>query len=247
MKPMDLFDELTYIDEGFVLEAHETPAPRHSRLTLRRAAVLLAAVIAAVVMSVAAVATMTEDMDAKLLSLWSEMAKDGYYGYFGYDDNYRYELHRYMEELDDREVEIGLVHFYNLSHAELRVFCEGETLEVKLEAMVLMDDGQVKYKSRTIQGDGEVTVTVDNLIAGEPGVIVHLQRTISLLGQEGWMAFSSRSNSIAGEFGYQVPIGTDIRFPNKRYNYDGRAPQGAAEEEQDASIYKKNTRIALEK
>ena len=241
MKQMDLFDELTYIDDAFVLEAHETPVLQHSRFTLRRTVVLLAAVITVVAMSVAAVATMTEDPDTKLLMLWNKMVRGGHQGSFSYDDNYRYELHQNPETLDDREVEINTFYVCSLNHAKLRVVCEGETLEVKLEAMVLMDDGQVRYKSRTIQGDGEVTVALDNLIAGEPGAIIYLRRTTSLLGNEGWETLHPWNTYIADDFGYPVPVGTDVRFPDMRYNYDGRG--SSQTEELPAPIIPDNSNI----
>ena len=53
MNELDLFDELTFIDERLILEAHETPARRHHFCGVRRAAVLIAAVMMLVVTTVA--------------------------------------------------------------------------------------------------------------------------------------------------------------------------------------------------
>lgn len=223
MKRMELFDELTYIDDAFILEAHETPVPRHSRFTLRRAAVLLAAVVTVLGMSVAAVATMTEDWKLRLFLLWDHYSFREDTGYFDHHGGVSCDIHTVSWNADEEKILCSMMNVYQEDRAVTYAASDGVTLEVKLEAMVLGNDGIVRYKSRTIQGDGEVTVILDNVIAGEAGTILHVRSTVSALDTEEWIPLYQARNYYPQDFGFQIPVGTDARFPDTKYgNYDGR-------------------------
>lgn len=223
MKRMDLFDELTYIDEAFVLEAHETPVPRHSRFSLRRAAVLLAAVLTVIGMSVAAVATSTEDWKLRLFLLWEQYSFQEDSGYFNHNGGVSFDIHTVSERIDEQKILCSLINVYQKEEAATYAACDGVTLEVKLEAMIMGNDGTVRYRSRTIQGDGEVTAVLNNVVAGDAGTILYVRSTVSALGNEECKPLYQSRTYYPTEFGFAIPVGTDARFPDTRYgNYDGR-------------------------
>lgn len=222
MKPMDLFDELTYVDEAFILEAHETPAAGQTHFCFCRVGALLAAVIAVVAMSVAVVATMTEDLDFRVQYLWRRYVDKGI-GYMGLEGNTWIELDSVAVELDDREAIVDSYCAFTPENAKVFASCDNETLEIKLEAMILMEDGQVHYLQNTVQGEGTALAQLGNLISGNEGTLIHVRHTILVHGQVIEAFVYPKTRYLPPTFGFRIPVGTDPRFPDMKENYDGRA------------------------
>lgn len=224
MKPMDLFDELTYVDETFILEAHETPVVRQTHFGFRRFCALLAAVMMLLMMTVGVVAVSTEEWKLQMFLLWEQYSFREDTGYFNHNREVSFDIHTVSEHIDAQQVLCSFINVYQKDEAATYAACDGVALEVKLEVMVMGDDGIVRYRSRTIQGDGEVTATVNNVIAGEAGTILHVRSTISALNGEEWIELYQSREYYPPEFGFAIPVGTDARFPDTRHgNYDGRA------------------------
>ena len=75
MTELDLFDELTFLEDDLILEAHEVPARKIIRFRgLRRVAVLVAAVMTVIALSLSAVAG---DWDVTPMSIYEKYAEDG--------------------------------------------------------------------------------------------------------------------------------------------------------------------------
>lgn len=222
MKPMDLFDELTYVDEAFILEAHETPAARQTHFRFRRFGALLAAVIAVVAMSVAVVATMTEELNIRL---WQYYTETGHSASFERNGDVAIERDSFIMEGDENRILVERQSTYTVEEAQSHIVCDGRSLQVMMEAMVLMDDGQVKYTFRTKQGNGEVNIHLNNVVSGTEGTLANVRITVSVLYENEWTQLYQVNRYLPMHLGFQIPVGTDVRFPDMRYIYDGRATQ----------------------
>lgn len=236
MNEMELFRQLTDIDDDLILEAHETPEGRsHLHFGgLRRAAVLLAAVLLMLVTVVAA------DGGFGVLrpSGWVR-------GTFDTDFESDYE-NRVMivRESGTYQVEGNLVApAESLTRAQATEFwtstvCDGQMIQIIQEAVILMEDNHCEYKSQVTEGFGEVVAVMDNLVDGVAGEICNVRLTVAVLTEESesydgrqstpgpdgkvWVLLQNWNFFLPTQLDYEYPSGVDFRFPDMQYNYDGR-------------------------
>lgn len=233
MNHEELFDELTYIDDDLILEAYEEPASRRSPLrlrSLRRVAALIAAVMVLVGLSAAAVAVANDGWNLRLLNLWQDSAPEQGYHHFWRDSEIAYDVGSSTISVGGQNIPFSSASMCSTEKALDLFVCNGYTLEARLEAMILLEDGSMAYKSHTIRGSSQLTNELDNRILEETGTILNVRRTFSVLVEDEWIQFYSNTSYLPSNSGVLVPTGTDARFPDMRYNYDGRKTQDSSED-----------------
>ena len=236
MNEFELFDELTFIDDDLILEAHETPV-RHIRFGgVRKAAVLIAAVMMLVVTTVAtggdfgiprpkgwisgnAATVCNTDYENKVLTVHDE----GVYS---------------IEKFGPPTVPALSVTTANATQMRTEAECMGQQIQIIQEAMILMPDGVCHYKAQITEGTDTVTAVMDNRIDGVAGEIANIRYTVSVLvdeehdtawrqttpGPDGkvWSLLQNFNVFLPTQLTYDFPVGVDARFPDMKYNYDGR-------------------------
>lgn len=216
MNELDLFDELTFIDERLILEAHETPVRPHHFSGVRRAAVLIAAVMMLVVTAVAG------DWEFKAEQIAQTYATEPNWGYIWVEDGVWYQADNDTCYIQSREVPLVLSEVFSPEELQYYVSCEGQTLQVTLEAMILFGEDRMEYKKVTSTQDDQISLTMDNYVDGEAGTIIHVRRTLKIKDGDDWYEYDSRYCYLPNTLRFEVPYGLDARFPDMQYNYDGR-------------------------
>ena len=226
MTELDLFDELTFLDDDLILEAHEIPARKLIRFRgLRRAAVLVAAVMAMVALSLTAVAG---DSEITPGVLHEKYAKDGNYGYMWYGFGKCYGVDSSDIEVDRTAYHIDYSHVCTAARAETYTVCKGANLRVTLEATILMPDNSVEYKFVAAEGTDSVTMELDHMVDGEAGTLVCVRSRIFIQSASGrsnandWQMEGEHFHYLPQAIGFQLPNGVDVRFPDSKFTYDGR-------------------------
>lgn len=236
MNEMDLFDELTYIDDGLILEAQVTPVRRPLRFRgLRKAAVLAAAVMLLVAGTVMA----SGDFGVPRPRGW---VRSNSSTNFNTDQEHQALIvhDRGVYALDDGDADVPALSITKANATELstETECQGQQLQIIQEAMILMPDGQVLYKANVTEGADTVIAVMDNRVDGVVGQIVHVRCTVAVLtedtgdyfgrmttpGPDGkvWTKLQGWSIFLPAQIGYDYPTGVDFRFPDMQFNYDGR-------------------------
>lgn len=216
MNEMDLFDELTFIDEHLILEAHETPVRRHHFGGVRRAAVLIAAVMMLVVTVAAG------DWEFRAEQIAQTYATEPNWGYIWVEDGVWYQADNDTCYIKSQEIPLVLSEVFSPEELQYYVSCEGQTLQVTLEAMILFGEDRMEYKKVTSTQKDQISLTMDNYVDGEAGTIVHVRRTLKIKDGDDWYEYDSRYCYLPNKLGIEVPYGLDARFPDMQYNYDGR-------------------------
>lgn len=216
MNELDLFDELTFIDERLILEAHETPVRRHSFGGVRRAAVLIAAVMMLVVTVAAG------DWEFRAEQIAQTYATEPNWGYIWVEDGVWYQADNDTCYIKSQEIPLVLSEVFSPEELQYYVSCEGQTLQVTLEAMILFGEDRMEYKTVTSTQDDQISLTMDNYVDGEAGTIVHVRRTLKIKEGDDWYEYDNRYCYLPTQLGIEVPYGLDARFPDMQYNYDGR-------------------------
>lgn len=216
MKELDLFDAMTDIDDVYVLEAHESAAHRSPARFggFRRAAVL----IAAVMMMVATVMA-GRGSNALRPSGW---VMGNSTTRFDSDGTTEFVRDEGIYAVDEREIPAISYTRADTQQIETKTTCEGEQIQIILEAMILMEDDHCEYKAMTDEGRDEITVVMDNNVDGETGTIMNVRNTVSVLGEDGWTLLQTWNAFLPTQIGFEYPSGIDFRFPDMQYNYDGR-------------------------
>ena len=216
MNEMDLFDELTFIDERLILEAHETPVRRHHFGGVRRAAVLIAAVMMLVVTVAAG------DWEFRAEQIAQTYATEPNWGYIWVEDGVWYQADNDTCYIKSQEIPLVLSEVFSPEELQYYVSCEGQTLQVTLEAMILFGEDRMEYKKVTSTQDDQISLTMDNFVDGEAGTIIHVRRTLKIKDGDEWNEYDSRYCYLPTQLRFEVPYGLDARFPDMQYNYDGR-------------------------
>lgn len=236
MTELDLFDELTFIDDDLILEVQETPDQKPIRFRgLRKAAVLAAAVMMLVV------SVMASGGDFSILrpSGWVNGT-----GATSYDmDN-----EKQMVIVNDQGIYNPCKGYSNIPtftvgklHAAgiwTETNCSGHQLQVIHEAILLMPDGQTQYKAQITEGADAVIATMDNVVDGVAGEIMHVRCTVSILTEtdedlgaravpasdgKSWVLLQNWNVFLPTQLSTPYPKNVDFRFPDTQKNYDGRA------------------------
>ena len=182
MTELDLFDELTFLDDDLILEAQEVPARKLIRFRgLRRVAVLIAAVMLLVVGSV----TANGDFGISRPRGWIPGSS-----YTNYNADPKTQTMTVRDEgiytVDGIEGELSAFTITKAKKSELstEASCDGQQLQVIQEAMILMPDGTVAYKTNVSEGINTVIAVLDNPGDGELGEITHVRCTVAVLTED---------------------------------------------------------------
>ena len=227
MNEFDLFDELTFIDDDLILEAQEAPKRKIIRFRgLRRAAVIAAAVMTLVTLSLTAVA---ENSAITPGILHEKYAEDDNHSHICHGGGKCYGVSSRNEEINGREYHIDYSHVCTTTRAETYTVCKGANLRVTLEATILMPDNSVEYKFVAAEGMDAVTMELDHLVNGQAGMLVFVRSRIFILsasgrsGFEKWELAGEHPHYLPTALGFKVPNGVDVRFPDTKFTYyDGR-------------------------
>lgn len=235
MNEFDIFDELTFIDDDLILEAHETP----SRKPIRFRGLGRAAVIAAAIMVLVITTTATGGMGIARPRGWIRGNTTTSYN-MDQENRIMTVYDRGTYALDDGPDDTPASSRTQACAEQIRTEteCQGQQLQVIQEAMILMEDGSVEYKAQTTEGTNTVIAVMDNLVDGEPGDITNVRCTVAVLTEEAdqspwrlstpgpdgnsWTLLQSWSAFLPTQLGYDYPSGVDFRFPDMQFNYDGR-------------------------
>ena len=224
MKQDALFDALTNIDDELILQAHETPTPHRIHHPLRRTAAVIAAVTALVAMTIVVAA---DRSDNKFNLPGYPM--EGYVWYSTESPAYKWSDKTICYHADTLPVELNSLgnpqsfsSSYSAEQVKSKLMSHGETLKLNLEEMVLMADGEIKYKKADSIGTDIVVGVIDNSVEGETGTIVHVRLTFSAFRNGQWEQLYQYTEYLPNVLDLDVPYGTDVRFPDMQYNYDGR-------------------------
>lgn len=173
MNQMDLFEELTDIDDDLILEALQTAPIRRRSVSLRWIVTLAAVLTAVMLVMMTAVAEVPEERKDPHPSGWAE---------------------KYMEEKMDigwstdsgegGTYELTIRHSAEYAEAVARSY-SGKRLTVLMDAFVYLNDGTIEVKKCIAQGIGRVTVAVDNQIEGKPGTVYLIRVNAFEEGSEG--------------------------------------------------------------
>ena len=217
MTELDLFDELTFLEDDLILEAHEVPARKPIRFRgLRRAAVIAAAVMTVIALSLTAIAG---DLGITPLSLYEKYGGNENYCYLCHSRGKCYGIRDADIELDDATYRMVYSHVCTTVEAQTYIVCEGAELLVRLEAMILMPDNSMKFKSVRAEGRDSVQLELDHMVDGEAGILVHVR---SLVFIPDTPVKQDYSHYLPDALGFEIPVGIDARFPDMLYDYDGR-------------------------
>lgn len=216
MNELDLFDELTYLDDDLILEAHQIPDRKVIRFPrLRKASVLIAAVMLLVV-TVGAI-------DWNYSASWlAERFNDQNTGHIWITDGAWHLVEDGSWYIDSQE--FCYVHSQVFTQEELQyyVVCDGVPLKATLEAMILMEDGRMEYKQVESTNTDRISLLLDNYVGDEAGMIITVRNRLLYEFDDGWDIVHERYCFLPSQLGLQVPYGIDPRFPDMQYNYDGR-------------------------
>ena len=236
MTELDLFDELTFLEDELILEAHELPARKTIRFRgLKRAAVIAAAVMMLVVGSAVA----SGDFGISRPRGWTPGSSET-----NYNSDPKTQTMTVRDEgiytVDGIEGELSTLTITKAHKSEFstEASCDGQQLQVIQEAMILMPDGNVAYKTNVSEGINTVIAVLDNQVDGELGEITHVRCTVAVLtedtgdyfgrkttpGPDGkvWAKLQGWSAFLPAQLHYDYPANTDFRFPDMQFNYDGR-------------------------
>lgn len=218
MNELDLFDALTFLDDELILEAHETPV----RKPLRFRGLGRAAVIAAAVMMLLMMTAVAGDWDFKAEQIAQTYATEPNTSTIWVKDGVWYQADNDYFLRNGLEIGYVLSEVFSPQELQYYVFCEGESIRVTLEAMILMEDQRLEYKKVTSTQADQVSLIMDNYVNGEEGTIVHVRRTLEFPVYDEWVCLAYGYCYLPTQIGFEVPYGLDARFPDMRYNYDGR-------------------------
>lgn len=226
MNELDLFDELTFIDDDLILEAQETPSRNPIKFRgLRKIAVLAAAVMAAITLSLTAVAERSEISPG---ILHEKYARDDNYSYLWHGLGKCYGVSSQNEEIVDTKYHIDYSHVCTATRAETYTVCKGANLRVTLEATILMPDNSVEYKFVAAEGADAVTMELDHMVDDKAGTLVCVRSRVFILSASGrsevqsWHEAGEYLHYLPTALGFQIPNGVDVRFPDSKFTYDGR-------------------------
>lgn len=240
MKEYDLFDALSDIDDRYILEAHQRPLSKlvSLRSKVRRTAAAALAACVALMLPVVA-------------DGW-QLSTEGLLLFYGFSDQQNYSmsgrdgLMQVINNsicLDGSEIPYSAACDLDTVYLKVQVVSKNRGVKIHheiegasgriavvksfpmkllLEAMVLMEDGRVLYRQTEAEGLEELNLTMDNIVDGEEGIIINVRLTILFQATGGWVEAEQRSWYLPGRMGFSVPAGTDARFPDMQYNYDGR-------------------------
>ena len=217
MNEFDIFDELTFLDDDLILEAHETPTRQPIRFRgLGKAAVLIAAVMMLIMTAVAS------DWSFRAADVAQTYATEPNTGHIWVEDGVWYQVDNDYFLRNGQEIDFIRSEVFSPQELQYYVFCQGEPIRVTLEAMILMEDQRMEYKKVTSTQDDQISLIMDNYVNGEEGTIVHVRRTLEFLVYEEWICIADGYCYLPTQIGFEVPYGLDARFPDMQYNYDGR-------------------------
>ena len=236
MTELDLFDELTFIDEDLILEAHEAPVRRPLQLRgLRIAAVIAAAVMMLTVSAMAGGGN------------FSILRPSGWVNGTG-ATSYDMDMEAQQVIVNDEGIYNPCKGYSNIPaltvgklHATriwTKTNCSGQQLQVIHEAILLMPDGQTQYKAQVTEGTDAVVAAMDNVVDGIAGEIMHVRCTVSILTDEtdedlgshavpasdgkSWVLLQNWNVFLPTQLKTPYPKNVDFRFPDTMKNYDGR-------------------------
>lgn len=216
MTELDLFDELTFIDDDLILEAHKSPARKtiHFR-GLRKAAVL----VAAVMLMVITVCARDWSLNPSLLIT----SFDGEnHGYIMVSDGVWRMVDHESFYLDHQEISYRHSQVFTQDELQYHVECDGIMLRATLEAMILMEDGRMEYKQMELTDADHISLLLDNYVAEEAGIIINVRNRVLYEFDDGWGIVYERYCYLPSQLRFEIPYGVDPRFPDMQYNYDGR-------------------------
>ena len=226
MNELDIFDGLTFIDDDLILEAQEAPAPRTIRFRgLRKIAVLAAAVMVVITLSLTAVAEKSEISPG---ILHEKYAREDNYSYIWHGHGKCYGVSSQNFEIDRTEYHIDYSHVCTTTRAETYTVCKGADMRVTLEATILMPDNSVEYKFVAAEGTDAVTLELDHQVDDQGGLLVCVRSRIFILSASGrsdvqsWQEVDEHLHYLPTALGFQIPYGVDVRFPDSKFTYDGR-------------------------
>lgn len=217
MNEFDLFDELTFIDDDLILEAHETPSRKPIRFRgLRKVAILAAAVMVLVMSAVAG------DWNFYAARIAQTYATEPNTGRIWIEDGVWYHVDNEYFCMNGQEIDFMLSEVFSPQELQYYAVCNGESIRVTLEAMILMEDERMEYKKVTSTQEDQVSLTMDNYANGEAGTIINVRRSLEIKVNDEWLEFDGGYCYLPTQIGFKVPYGLDTRFPDMQYNYDGR-------------------------
>lgn len=217
MNEFDLLDELTSIDDDLILEAHETPVRRPLRFRgLRKAAILAAAVMVLVVSAVAG------DWNFNAARIARTYATEPDTGHIWVEDGVWYRVDNNSIYPNGQKDHYVLSEVFTPDELQYYVVCEGHSIKVTLEAMILFGDDRVEYKQVSSTQTDQVSLMMDNYVNGEAGTIIHVRSSLEIKVKDEWKEYHGGHCYLPTQIGFKVPYGIDARFPDMQYNYDGR-------------------------
>ena len=226
MTELDLFDELTFLEDDLILEAQELPARKTIRFRgLKKAAVLAAAMMVLLAMTMTVVAG-NSGMNPGILH--EKYARSDNYSYIWHGHGKCYGVDSDNVEVDRTAYHIDYSHVCTAARAETYTVCTGANLRVTLEATILMPDNSVEYKFVAAEGTDSVTMELDHMVDGEAGTLVYVRSRIfiqsasSRSGAPQWQMEGEHFHYLPQAVGFQLPNGVDVRFPDSKFTYDGR-------------------------
>ena len=236
MNELDIFDGLTFIDDDLILEAQEAPAPKTIRFRGLRKVVLIAAAVMMLVMS-----AMASGGDFSILRPSGWVKGTG-------ATSYDMDSENQMVIVNDQGIynpckgyaDIPALTVGKLRATEIwtKTNCSGQQLQVIHEAILLMPDGQTQYKAQITEGTDAVIATMDNVVDGVAGEIMHVRCTVSILAEtdeelgsyavpaydgKSWVLLQNWNVFLPTQLSTPYPKNVDFRFPDTEKNYDGRA------------------------
>ena len=214
MNEYDLFDAIGGIDDE-LLERSERRTVR--KLPIRKALIAAAAVMMMVLSvcafdwSHSAIGLVKTYYEEDFTRIWVKNKT-----WYLVDD---YDIH-----VNGRDIRYVYAQVFTRDELDYYLECDGETLKVSLEAMILMADGRMEYKQTELTNTDSLSVMMDSTVGTEKGTIITVRCRVLYEIDGVWEIGSERYNYLPQHIGFEIPYGIDPRFPDMQYNYDGRVP-----------------------